>query len=717
MPSNPLLFGFGLHNHQPVGNFDFIFEEAYHKAYLPFLETLEPFEGIKVTQHYTGILLDWFEEHHPEFIDRLGALADAGRIEFMGGGYYEPILSMLPAEDAMGQVVALSDRIESRFGARPKGAWVAERVWEPGFCRLLADSGIEYVLLDDSHFKMAGLREEQLTGPFLTEDQGRTLTVFPISQKLRYLIPFHPVKETLDYLKDFSERPDAELATLADDGEKFGIWPYTHHSVYEEGWLRQFFEALEGASESVECVTYSEARERLRPRGLVYLPTASYSEMMDWALPCSEGRAIEDFRKKLPEEILEGYGRFIKGGFWRFFFCKYRESLHLHRKMLAASEAYRELPGKSKLKQAARDHLWSAQCNCGYWHGVFGGVYLNHIRSEIYHHLIKAETAIQKASKKEKNPYGSRRWDFFRDGGDALEVSTPKGRLLFDLANGGALVEWDHIPIARNLVNTLTRRPEAYHRDIKAQALELDHGPQSGSIHDLHLVKESGLEKFLVYDPYRRAGNILHLFDADLTLDEFMMDPSLDRGNFAFTPREGISEIETIPRHLRFSGAGSVEGPHGKLPVEIRQSWIYEEAMDEWAIQVAVTNRGTREWMGWLGLEFGWSLNAGNTFDRYYRIDGRAPHDPNLGSRGETEGVRQVTLTEGWWGIRIEMQFNTPARLWRFPIETVSSSEGGFERSYQSSVVIPAWPVQMKPGQPVTAEIRIKVAMEKEAEG
>ncbi len=87
---------FGIHNHQPVGNFDFVFEHAYEKSYLPFLELLEKHPHIRLAQHYTGILFEWIKMHKPEFIHRLKKLVDSGQIEMMTGGFYEPIMSIIP---------------------------------------------------------------------------------------------------------------------------------------------------------------------------------------------------------------------------------------------------------------------------------------------------------------------------------------------------------------------------------------------------------------------------------------------------------------------------------------------------------------------------------------------------------------------------------------------------------------------------------------------
>ncbi|NNF05940.1 MAG: alpha-amylase, partial [Candidatus Eisenbacteria bacterium] len=89
---NSITFLIALHNHQPVGNFDEVIEQAYQDSYLPFLEVLEQFPAIKVGLHNSGCLIDWFTEHRPEYFERLSGLVERGQIEIISGGYYEPIL-------------------------------------------------------------------------------------------------------------------------------------------------------------------------------------------------------------------------------------------------------------------------------------------------------------------------------------------------------------------------------------------------------------------------------------------------------------------------------------------------------------------------------------------------------------------------------------------------------------------------------------------------
>ena len=76
--------------------------------------------------------------------------------------------------------------------------WLAERVWEPHLPETIAEAGINHVVVDDFHFKMAGLRDDELDGYYLTEEQNGIVRIFPGSERLRYLIPFHPPEETIE---------------------------------------------------------------------------------------------------------------------------------------------------------------------------------------------------------------------------------------------------------------------------------------------------------------------------------------------------------------------------------------------------------------------------------------------------------------------------------------------------------------------------------------
>src|SRR5215471_11312254 len=137
-----------LHDHQPIGNFDGVFEAAFQDSYWPFLDVLEKYPEIPVALHTSGSLLEWLVDRHPEYIDRIRLLADRGQIEIVGGPFYEPILATIPRRDRVGQIHAYTRYLEKLFGAQVRGMWVPERVWEQSFAGDVTQAGIEYTILD-----------------------------------------------------------------------------------------------------------------------------------------------------------------------------------------------------------------------------------------------------------------------------------------------------------------------------------------------------------------------------------------------------------------------------------------------------------------------------------------------------------------------------------------------------------------------------------------
>jgi len=582
-------FIFCLHNHQPVGNFDFVAEDAYQKSYLPFLKVLERHPNIKIVLHYTGILYHFFEQHHPEFIDLLRKLVKEGRVEVLSGGFYEPILAVLPDDDKVGQVRALTSYIKRSLGYDAQGMWLAERVWEPHLPKAIAAAGINHVVVDDFHFKMAGLRDEELDGYHLTEEQDSVLRMFPGSEKLRYLIPFHPPEEAIGLLAGLRSDERNRLAVMADDGEKFGVWPETYHTVYEEGWLERFFTLLDQNCGWLETTTFAGYLSKEPPRGRIYLPTASYMEMGEWSLPTRAMQEYDDALAKVRNAPdFAGLRPFIKGGIWRNFLAKYPESNHMHKRMMMVSrKVHRALAaldeqGGKRPAGAVRmlDHLYQSQCNDSYWHGVFGGLYLPHLRSAVYEHLIQAE-CLADAMRNQHRPggQGARKksgasWleieqgDFDMDGSDEAMLNSEFMNLFIDPTEGGRLTELDWKPRPFNLTNTLTRRREVYHDKI-ASALKCADVSGAKTIHDRVVVKEEGLEGHLQYDWYQRGSLLDHFLGSGVDVAGFMRSQYRESGDFVINAYRMKLKKQAAPAALVLEREGQAAGLAIRLRKEI----------------------------------------------------------------------------------------------------------------------------------------------------
>ena len=134
---------FGAYNHQPDGTDSERLETHYQQSYKPFLSLLYNFPRLHTVLHYCGSLFEWMEDRHPEFIMLLKEMIRRKQVELLGGGYHAPILPLIPDGDKLGQIEKMSTFIRTTFGTRPRGSWLAERVWEPSLARILSNSGIE----------------------------------------------------------------------------------------------------------------------------------------------------------------------------------------------------------------------------------------------------------------------------------------------------------------------------------------------------------------------------------------------------------------------------------------------------------------------------------------------------------------------------------------------------------------------------------------------
>ncbi len=676
------ILALAIHNHQPVGNFPDIFEAAYAQSYLPMLRALDRHPRVRLALHYSGPLLDWLEVSHPEFFSRLRGLVERRQIELMTGGYYEPILAIIPDRDRTAQIQKMTTYLQGRFGTHPRGLWLAERVWEPHLAKPIAESGVEYTVVDDTHFHAAGLRDEQLTGYFVTEEEGVPLKVFPSLRALRYLIPWRPVSDVVAFLKERAGEP-VPVFLMGDDGEKFGLWPGTYAHCWEAGWIEEFFSVLEAAASWLQVLPPGEVAER-PAAGTVYLPTASYDEMEEWALPPDAGAEYGEIRHRLNEHDDPAL-RFLRGGFWRQFLAKYPEINTMHKKMLRVSQKVWRLPVGNRRQRALED-LWQGQCNCPYWHGVFGGIYLPHIRRANFAHLIAAESL---ADGEAPAPSASS-LDLDADGAPEVELASPSTVLWIDPDEGGGAFEWDWRAARVNLVNVMTRRKEAYHRQL------LDAPPHGGAtdpaVETIHTIrvrtKEPGLDHLLTYDSYRRMSFLDHLFPADSLL-------------LGVQAGEWPEHVALITRYIPSvsQARGGVSGTFVyEDRVALRPALISLRIEKRFHLDreglVRVTyrlaNRDTVPLRAQFGVETNWAITDPTS---PVVIEGVA--EP-AGARRGSEGAQRIEFSDYGWPGPVVLAF--PRALVRCaPLETVSNSEAGLERTFQGVCCLCVWRVELDP--------------------
>lgn len=682
-----------IHNHQPVGNFDGVFEQAYQDAYIPFLDIAAQFPQIPITMHNSGSLLEWLEVHRPEYVERTREFVAKGQFEILGGPFYEPILAAIPRRDRIGQIRAYTQHLEQLFQTTVRGMWVPERVWEPTFAGDIALAGIEYTILDDSHFRWAGVSEDKLHGYFLTEDEGRLLKIFPDDEFLRYAIPWSEPEEAIRYLRGIADRAPGTVVSFGDDGEKFGSWPGTKEHVYGRGWLRRFFEAIAANADWLKVITLSQAVDTVAPQGKIYLPNASYREMTEWALPTEQQVAYSDITKAHERDgDWAKLKPFVRAGFWRNFLVKYPEANDMYcrsREVSQRLEALAQSPAgisHPAAVQAAREDLYRGQCNCPYWHGAFGGLYLPHLRNAIYKHLIAADTAVEKLSGR------TGRWvqiaadDYNLDARKEVRMAGDRLVAYLSPARGGHLYELDVRGTKVNLLNTLNRRPEPYHQKV------LDAGGQSSEVDDIAFnthegvrFKQPHLDRQIAYDRWPRKSLVDHFLRPGLELDDFRTGNG-GIGDFFL----GVYETRLRESSRRVEAVMTRQGRVGDHWIDMTKTVALDAANGgqlEVSYHLSGFPSGERVHFA---VEFNFSSMAAGADDRYfYSATGRQLGQ--LQTIQSLEESNRIGLVDEWLGLDVSLDFTNPAEIWTFPIQTVSQSEGGFELVHQSSVVVPHW--------------------------
>jgi len=417
---------------------------------------------------------------------------------------------------------------------------------------------------------------------------------------------------------------------LADDGEKFGGWPGTKEWVYGSGWMADFTATLQRLADDgiARLATFAEIVEEVPSGGLAYLPSASYREMEGWALPAGQAVRLKHLEDFLGEARISGKdGALIRGSHWRHFLAKYPESNRMHKKMLVLSRLCRERGDPA----GARRAVGQAQCNDAYWHGVFGGLYLPHLRDGIWRALAQAEQTLRAGEGLAIEPI-----DLDCDGHREWWVHSATFSALIAPHRGAAIEEWTSFASLRNAANVLTRRHEGYHQEAVERERQRRSEPEANSagapsIH--HLEESLRLAQLPPADRWPRAIGLESIVG----------------------PVEAVADwvAGAIPRLRDWGGAngGSTAGLEAGVAV-IRTQF------DGLRKTIRIDDRGR------LRVEFEWDALPGATW----------------------------FTTE--WSLAHEVTIRTDATArWGYPIETIAKSERGFDRTIQGQALVLGWSI------------------------
>jgi hypothetical protein len=659
--------------HQPLGNFPWVFQDAYEKSYQPLLETLSKYPEIKVNLHITGPLLLWLKDNQPEYLNLICVLYKKKQVEIVGGGFYEPILAILPEADRQKQIQMTIDWWESNYDITPHGFWLAERVWTPDLPLTLANSGVEFVFIDDYLFRMAGFSESETFFGYKTEFQGKTVTVFPINEQIRYLVPWREVKETIQYLEKARDANNEQIVVMISDAEKMGIWPAgdrtTHDICYvngydgKQGWMHSFFEAII-SHKWIKPILINDYLKKYHPRGLIYLPTSSYDKMATWALPTPLRKRLEILHEKAKNEEIpssKDIKIFATGSFWQNFLVKYSQSNIMHKRMLFCRNKMEEIrkilpENEEYLLEPAWDFILASQSNDVFWHGLFGGVYYRFLRQTAHRNILQAEVLLDSIADAFDFTFSSCKIeDVLLDGHSDGILENKNISCFISSLKGASIFSLNLKESHYNFSNVLKRQLEAYHTD------------------DVPAINDR-FEKWSFQD---------HFIQEVIKPELYQDDQYIDIGNFA---NQKYNIVKNSNDTISFIRNGNVIIEEKRIPAKITKNYSLTSTVlkIEYTIEISEEIGNAELYfapeMNFIGSSYPYKTK-GSIDEQNFDLEGII-HQMDCEAieiRDENE-IEMVSLS-------IRLPFAVDCIV--FPLMSHPKSEIGFEKQYQGTSIFP----------------------------
>ncbi len=633
-------------------------EELYEKSYKPFLRLVHS-SSLPVTIFYSGELLSWLIDKHDGMQMLINDIVKRRKIEFLGGGYYSPLFSLIPRKDRVGQIEMLTTEIRRRFGRRPRGMWITEKVWEPSMPMTMNNAGMEFSFIDEEFFEDAGLYNGELYRPCVTEDQGKKVVLFPISNRIISQFLLEEPERILEKIKGCGSEKEERVITMLIPGEELDF------SDGAEQKLRSFFELLDKSKKHIDVILPGRIVRDLGAMKKVYFGCVSPGDIGRWSGPV--------FREQLStQENSPDAAKLCVNtqSFFRHFLAKYPESNYLYSRMMDVHKLISQMRGDRQRKKSAELELYKSQAHSAFWHGGgTPGIYSVEARHKAYSSLIEAEKFTR-----ERTGFRSslQKDDFDMDGLDEIIY---RGLSLNVNAHckGGVIFELDYFRSPHNYLATIARHHEWYHDDEPA-------------------------------DKYTRNTFVDHFFQPDEKIEKFIDMSYREAGDFI----SGIYKIEKFNRERKeviFKRCGNIITKKSKFPVMVQKSYTFKRNII--VVEYEITNNSDAVLNTAFGSEINLSFNENEDIDII--VPGKNKILSDEGGIFSTENFTKMLIKDKKRKVNIALTSDVEAFLWGFPVKTRTGTGKTVETLYQENCFIPHWNISLGPGKVWKNRLQLRI--------
>ena len=167
-------------------------------------------------------------------------------------------------------------------------------------------------------------------------------------------------------------------------------------------------------------------------------------------------------------------------------------------------------------------------------------------------------------------------------------------------------------------------------------------------------------------------------------------------GDFV-TSRYIVNNIASAPSvEIDLMRSGHVRANDGKIPLSLAKRYTTQAGSRKLSVSYQISNLGQSILMTRFGTETNWGLAGGNDEHTVFQTENKIGR---LGEIVSEDSTGKWEIDSGLWDIRIETSASRKFEIWRFPLETISLSEGGYERNYQGTTILMWWPIKISPGE------------------
>jgi hypothetical protein len=651
----------GIHSHIPYETGDEEFEYLYNHKLKPLLVALNNYPKIAAVLHFSGVLLHRIEKVHPGLCMLISDMISRKQVELLGGGFYEPMLPLIPHLDKIGQIEMLTTYIRKQYGKRPQGCWIPAFAWEQNIPRVLSDCGMGYTFLMDTQFIEAGLEGEALFAPCITEDQGKLIMVFPISHRL-----------LREFRRDAPGRVLERLVHGLPAGAERIITLFPQYFLFEnagapdarsvEGRINQFFDELSRYAFLADFTVPAKFYKTLRGVKRNYFPNSAGGEYV-WA----EGVEEQELSRVRPRQFL----------------ITHPEANGIYAKMMFTHVLINQFRGDISRKRTARKELWKAQGYDGFCRSESGGIYRNTIRNTMYRALLEAERITR-----EKGVFipSIMAFDFDLDGEEEY-LFQEETINCYIKTEGASVFEFDFLPKTWNYLNTLSAGQGA--------------GPSAGA----HIAGRRGsFADFLAPEDFSFRGG------AEKSILRFPLPPGQGSGadwgvRFCAAERYKLLDMDKSRETAGFKLFPRPDLPFGS--VEIEKTYALDK--DALYVRYRLVNQGERELRCALISRIDLSFpGEGDLYQRFYALGGGAKKAPLL-MEGDARDIRGIECQDLKNEVILTLAGAAAFHARITAVRTPCRIFGKERDLYQSTCIIPVIPVVLEPkaGRDFQYELRL----------